>query len=525
MNFSKESALSLLGSSKEYPVDLEDAWQWLGYSSKQSAKKKLIRNFEEGEDFSAKWMSVPHSNGLTASRTETIFLTVDCFKSFAMMAGTEKGRETRQYFLRCEKEIKNAHGIDLLDKPSPQLIGDAVMAVFRPTNVDPTLISGVIANNIAKTYPALAPVAMKEIVAGNLTRYRKGLRLSQEQLADMVGVSRQSINSYENAKTLPDSKSLSALARTLGVAIDDLLRQPSDGLPNFRFRAHAAFGCKPQFAAQVLRVLEDYTALEQAVGLPPYSPENTPCHQLEGNQKRIQTIATQFRHRLGLGDSPILNLFAAVEEIGLKVIRQPIAIENFFGLSACSIEQGAFVLINNQNITIERQLFTLAHEIGHLIFHRGEYQDTLVEEGTKEEEKAREKVADYFAGYLLIPQDEFDRTYKLTKDIVKLKRHFRVSYLAILSRLAEMGEIDFGKEKAKICKIYKNKYGSSLKKSMELPPTLHLEEFTENERYVYLIWQALNMGKISELKAAELLNLTVEELRVHRQENEVYAIA
>jgi len=34
-------------------------------------------------------------------------------------------------------------------------------------------------------------------------------------------------------------------------------------------------------------------------------------------------------------------------------------------------------------------LFTLAHEIGHLICHRGEYQDTLVEEGTKAEEKAK----------------------------------------------------------------------------------------------------------------------------------------
>lgn len=164
IDFNKELALSLLGSGKEYPVDFEDAWQWLGYSSKQSAKKKLTRNFEEGEDYSTKWMSVPHSNGLTASRAESIFLTVDAFKSLAMMAGTEKGRETRQYFLRCEKELrhpKSTGGLNLLDKPSPQLIGDAVMAVFKPTNVDPTLISGVIANNIAKTYPALAP-AMEE---------------------------------------------------------------------------------------------------------------------------------------------------------------------------------------------------------------------------------------------------------------------------------------------------------------------------------------------------------------------------
>ena len=161
MNFNKELALSFLGSNNDFPIDFEDAWQWIGYSSKQAAKKKLTRNFEEGEDYLSKWMSVPHSNGLTASRTETIFLTVDAFKSLAMMAGTEKGRETRQYFLRCEKELKYSYGINLLDKPSPQLISDAVMAVFRPTNVDPILISGVIANNIAKTYPTLAP-AMEE---------------------------------------------------------------------------------------------------------------------------------------------------------------------------------------------------------------------------------------------------------------------------------------------------------------------------------------------------------------------------
>ena len=60
---------------------------------------------------------------------------------------------------------------------------------------------------------------------------------------------------------------------------------------------------------------------------------------------------------------------------------------------------------------------------------------------------------------------------------------------------------------------------------MELPPALDLEEFPENERYVYLIWNALKLGKTSEMKAAELLNLTVEELRVRRQETEVYAIS
>lgn len=367
---------------------------------------------------------------------------------------------------------------------------------------------------------------MKEMIAANLIRYRKSLSLSQEQLAATTGVTRQSINNYENAKTLPDSKILSALASALGITLDDLLRSQSEGLPNFRFRAYVTFDKNAQFAAQVLRMLQTYNALEQAVGLPSYTPESTPCHQVEANEKHIQTIAALFRHRLGLGDAPIANLFQSVEEIGLKVLRQPIPIKDFFGLSACSDIEGAFVLVNTHNITIERQLFTLAHEIGHLIFHRVEYQNTLIEEGTKEEEKAREQVANYFASHLLVPQAEFERMYTLTKDIVKLKRHFRVSYLVILHRLAEMDIIDFAKEKAKICAIYKKQHdGASLQNSMELPPALAGEDYPENERYEFLIWQSLKLSKISEMKAAELLNLTVEKLRVRRQENEVYAVA
>ncbi len=366
---------------------------------------------------------------------------------------------------------------------------------------------------------------MKEIIAANLIRYRKSLSLSQEQLAQQAGVTRQSINNYENAKTLPDSKNLSDLANVLGITLDDLLRSQGEGLPNFRFRAHVSFDKNPQFVAQVLRMLQTYNALEQAVGYPTYTPESTPCHCVSGNEKRIQAIATQFRHRLGLGDAPIANLFQSVEEIGLKVLRQSIPIKDFFGLSACSEVSGAFVLVNTHNITIERQLFTLAHEIGHLIFHRVEYEDSLVEEGTKEEEKAREKVADYFAGHLLVPQAEFERIYTQTKNIIELKRHFRVSYLVILNRLAEMGIIDFAKKKAKICAIYKKQNnGVSLKNSMELPPALAADEYPENERYKYLIWQSLKLGNISEMKAAELLNLTVEKLRLHRREREIYAV-
>lgn len=369
---------------------------------------------------------------------------------------------------------------------------------------------------------------MKETLAANLVRYRQGLGLTQEQLASSSGITRQSIINYESAKTLPDSKILAALAKALGVTITDLLRSPQAGLATFRFRSHTGFSQKPQFLTEVLRWLETYTNLEKAVGLQPYLPESAPVHQLEGNQERIKEAAKRFRLCLGVGEAPIANLFEVVEDLGLKVLRKHIADSGFFGVSACSDEQGAFVLINlgheDGTISIERQLFTLAHEIGHLILHRGEYQENLVEAGTKEEEKEREKVADYFASYLLMSDTEFNRDYNQYHDVRSLKQHFRVSYKTVLYRLNELGIADYQTEQKKIYAIYKKKHGRSLGAKEELPPVLCSEDFPENERFTRLIWQALSLGKITELSAAELLGMTVEKLCEVRQEDIAYAV-
>ena len=39
---------------------------------------------------------------------ESIKLTIDAFKSLGMMAGTQKGKEIRHYFLECERIAKQA---------------------------------------------------------------------------------------------------------------------------------------------------------------------------------------------------------------------------------------------------------------------------------------------------------------------------------------------------------------------------------------------------------------------------------
>lgn len=103
LSFSQDIALNIYTSEETHPVDLDDAWQWLAYSEKRACLRKLQSNFEKGEDFLYK-----HTKTSGGGRpSELVFLTIDCFKSLGMMAGTSQGKTIRKYFLECEKVAKS----------------------------------------------------------------------------------------------------------------------------------------------------------------------------------------------------------------------------------------------------------------------------------------------------------------------------------------------------------------------------------------------------------------------------------
>ncbi|NJO93397.1 MAG: hypothetical protein HC820_01725 [Hydrococcus sp. RM1_1_31] len=108
MEFSHELALSLLESSDLYPINFDEAWKWIDYSTKQKARNKLTNNFEPEIDYTVLLNQMGKQNGRGGHNREQIRLTIDCFKSLAMMAGTSKGKEVRQYFLKCERIAKQA---------------------------------------------------------------------------------------------------------------------------------------------------------------------------------------------------------------------------------------------------------------------------------------------------------------------------------------------------------------------------------------------------------------------------------
>ena len=108
LTFSLELAQDLHRSSEQFPVGFDDGWQWLGYSRKDNAKTSFMRcGFVEGIDYQSLMIKETNQDGSFSHRREEIRLTCECLKQWGMMAGTEKGREVRMYFLQCEKIAKS----------------------------------------------------------------------------------------------------------------------------------------------------------------------------------------------------------------------------------------------------------------------------------------------------------------------------------------------------------------------------------------------------------------------------------
>lgn len=84
------------------------------------------------------------------------------------------------------------------------------------------------------------------MLSENIFRYRRSLGLSQEQLSERIGVSRQTISKWEGGQSAPDVEKLVALADCFGVTLDELIRgsepterepKPEEGEPDVHMPA------------------------------------------------------------------------------------------------------------------------------------------------------------------------------------------------------------------------------------------------------------------------------------------------
>lgn len=67
-----------------------------------------------------------------------------------------------------------------------------------------------------------ANMEMQEI-GRRISLYRKAINMTQNDLAEEMGISYQAVSSWERGQTLPDVLKLSDLAKVLKVSVEDIL--------------------------------------------------------------------------------------------------------------------------------------------------------------------------------------------------------------------------------------------------------------------------------------------------------------
>ena len=103
------------------------------------------------------------------------------------------------------------------------------------------------------------------LLAANLRRLRLAKKLTQEQLAEQLGVSAQSVSRWETGATYPDVMLLPEMARLFGVLVDDLFRPCPNGYDNNAQRLLAVYerSHKPQ---DFLAAAEEFDKLFRSGG-------------------------------------------------------------------------------------------------------------------------------------------------------------------------------------------------------------------------------------------------------------------
>jgi len=101
----------------DFVIDLDNIWQWLGFSNKAHSKNLLEKQFIINKDYKilltqlSEQKNAPEASGAKKDtrgghNKEKIMLNIDTFKKFCLKAGTKKADEIHEYFIKLESVLQ-----------------------------------------------------------------------------------------------------------------------------------------------------------------------------------------------------------------------------------------------------------------------------------------------------------------------------------------------------------------------------------------------------------------------------------
>lgn len=378
----------------------------------------------------------------------------------------------------------------------------------------------------------------ENVVGANLERLRVKAKLTQDEVAQKAGLSRLAYRKIEKGQSEPREGTLNGLATAVGVTVRELVT-PVERLQGARFRSKKKMRLRDTILADVAAQLADYAELEDLLEKPRTDvlAQATKDLDVKSHQQDRAVVAARHVRRFLLGnrraDEPIFNICGLLENHGIKVITVNVASDEFFGLSVNN-KSGPAVVVNEwERISVERRIFTAAHELGHLILHLGSWSSSVTTEPEDEETEANA-----FAAEFLMPQEQFAKEWRrvsgldLVDAVLKIKQVFRVSYQSVLYRLGQQNPAARQHLWPSFYARYEARYGHSLrgkKEPMALDPTAFKgaapepskagepdtlpEANFKEDRLSGLVREALDEKLITMSRAAEILRISLPDMR------------
>jgi len=350
------------------------------------------------------------------------------------------------------------------------------------------------------------------IIGERLKRARESLGLTQEDVATKLEIGRPRYSDIENGKRDVPLKDLYRFAEFYGRPVDFFIKETllTDSGFKVLFRKTEGDEEVARVVTEFENLCEKMCELENIAGVTVRPPVNQD-YQFERNREWHwgKHYADIERRQLDLGQAPLRNLSQILEERrGLKIFYLPIPPERgVYGMFTYDQKMGGCVLINS-NPNFGNQLFSLAHEYAHFVFHK----DKLGIISTEQERNSTdEKLANSFASNFLIPEDAVRDLFNMrikeeadvkTEDVVYLADYFGVSFKAMVYRLNNLKLITDDIKDELINFTWVNSVRESMgisepERSRSKFPTL----------YLHLAIKAYQQGNLTTAKLADFLEI------------------
>lgn len=357
--------------------------------------------------------------------------------------------------------------------------------------------------------------------------------LTQDEVADALGVPRPTISQIEAGKRGVGSLELAELARLYERPMESFFDDAvTDDTLAILFRSD---GLRPEdrhVIDEFCELCRSYADLEALIGvyeeasLPDYSSMGEPRNKRDAIRQG-ELLALEERRRLGIGDGPIRDVFELLDSQGVRLFVRPLENTSISGLFIYDRAIGPCVLINGAEHR-NRLSFNAAHEYAHVLLDRklgARVSITTRLLGDSDESQGLLEVrANSFAAAFLLPASGVDRFLHRRGmirrhsrpvdiiDVLYLHRTFGVSYQAALYRLLNLGWL--GKEERERMSHHRPEESA---RSLGLLDDDVLPMSSGNEsryptRYVYLTLEAYRQAKIPIEQLAKLLGRSAREI-------------